>query len=77
MDLSSCTAKLSIAVVAFTRLVEFTGENADALTSQLYAINNVGTAWYIIGAIGAISAVGILLYGKWLFRMEVKTRQPA
>ncbi|MCW9001040.1 MAG: hypothetical protein OQK04_20175, partial [Kangiellaceae bacterium] len=55
----------------FSKLVEFTGENAQALTSQLYAMHNVGNAWYVIGVIGAVSAVGILLYGKWLFRMEM------
>ena len=60
---------------AFTRLVEFTGENAEALTSHLYSINNVGMAWHIIGMIGAVSAVGILIYGKWLFRMETSTSQ--
>ena len=60
---------------AFTRLVEFTGENAQVLTSQLYAMNNVGMAWYVIGVIGAVSAVGILLYGKWLFRMELNGSQ--
>jgi MFS family permease len=56
---------------AFTRLVEFSGENAQALTNQLYSMNNVGMAWYIIGVIGAVSAVGILVYGQWLFRMEM------
>ena len=60
---------------AFTRLVEFTGDNAQVLTNQLYAMNNVGMAWYIIGVIGVVSAVGILLYGKWLFRMEMNRSQ--
>ena len=56
---------------AFSKLVEFTGETAQALTSQLYAMHNVGNAWYIVGMIGAVSAVGIILYGQWLFRMEM------
>lgn len=58
----------------FAKLVEFTGENAQALTSQLYAMHNVGHAWYVIGVIGAVSAVGILLYGQWLFRMEMHNK---
>ncbi len=56
----------------FTRLVEFTGEKAQVLTDQLFAMNNVGMAWYAIGAIGAVSAVGILLYGRWLIQLEIK-----
>ena len=55
---------------AFTTAVQFTGENAQALTQYLYEIHNVGAAWYIIAAIGSISAVGIYIYGKWLINMQ-------
>ncbi|WP_394129613.1 MFS transporter [Shewanella maritima] len=55
---------------AFTRLVEVTGIEAQQLTHALYEANNIGMAWYIIGAIGIISAVGIYIYGKWLLRMQ-------
>ncbi len=55
---------------AFQKLVEFTGQNAETLTQQLYQANNIGVAWYIIGAIGSLSAFGIYFYGRWLFRMQ-------
>ena len=47
------------------------------MTQQLYGMHDVGMAWYIIGAIGMVSAVGILLYGKWIFQMEKANTQPA
>ncbi len=56
---------------AFSRLVTYTGETAQSLTSQLYAMNNVGMAWNIIGVIGAVSAVGIVLYGRWLLTLNL------
>jgi dipeptide/tripeptide permease len=55
---------------AFQKLVEVTGQNADTLTQQLYQANNIGMAWYIIGAIGSLSAFGIYFYGRWLFNMQ-------
>ncbi|RYV00808.1 MFS transporter [Shewanella sp. OPT22] len=55
---------------AFTTAVQFTGETAQSLTQYLYQIHNIGAAWYIIAAIGSISAVGIYIYGKWLMNMQ-------
>ncbi|MCL1077394.1 MFS transporter [Parashewanella spongiae] len=55
---------------AFTTLVSYTGESAQSLTQYLYATHNVGMAWYIIAAIGSISAVGIFIYGKWLLNLQ-------
>lgn len=55
---------------AFSTLVTFTGEPAQELTTLLYNTHNIGMAWYIIAAIGTISAVGIFLYGKWLYKLQ-------
>ncbi|MGB0892828.1 MAG: MFS transporter [Parashewanella sp.] len=55
---------------AFMRLVSFTGESPESLTRYLYETHNIGMAWYIIAAIGSISAVGIYLYGKWLLNLQ-------
>ncbi|WP_076407474.1 MFS transporter [Shewanella sp. UCD-KL12] len=55
---------------AFTTLVAYTGEPAQELTTLLYNTHNIGMAWYIIAAIGTISAVGIYLYGKWLLKLQ-------
>ncbi|NKF49796.1 peptide MFS transporter [Shewanella sp. WXL01] len=62
---------------AFMRLVEVTGIEAQQLTHNLYAANNIGMAWYIIAAIGIISAVGIYIYGKWLLQMQKQQQQAA
>jgi dipeptide/tripeptide permease len=61
----------------FAYLVEHTGNTAQQVTQQLYALHNVSMAWYIIGSIGMISAVGILLYGRWVYRMETSQATPA
>lgn len=61
---------------AFTTLVSYTGENAHDLTQLLYHSHNIGMAWYIIAAIGTISAVGIYIYGKWLLTLQ-KSQQYA
>lgn len=55
---------------AFTTLVSYTGESAQSLTTLLYNSHNIGMAWYIIAAIGTISAVGIFIYGKWLLTLQ-------
>ncbi|QSX34287.1 MFS transporter [Shewanella avicenniae] len=55
---------------AFLQLVSFTGESPKALTELLYQSHNIGYAWYIIAAIGSISAVGIYLYGRWLLKLQ-------
>ena len=54
----------------FSTLVSFTGETAQSLTQLLYQTHNVGMAWYIIGSIGSLSAVGIFLYGRWLYKLQ-------
>ena len=55
---------------AFTTLVSYTGESAEQLTQTLYHAHNIGMAWYIIAAIGTVSAVGIFIYGKWLWKLQ-------
>lgn len=55
---------------AFDHLVKFTGESADVLTQVLYDAHNIGYVWYIMGAIGALSAVMIYAYGKWLLALN-------
>ncbi len=55
---------------AFKYLVSYTGETPEALTHLLYTSNNIGMAWYIIGGIGAMSAIGIMLYGRWMYNLQ-------
>lgn len=55
---------------AFTTLVSYTGESAQALTQLLYQTHNIGMAWYIIAAIGSISGIGIYFYGRWLLTVQ-------
>ena len=55
---------------AFQKLVEVTGQSADALTAQIYAANNVGVAWYIMASVGIVSAAGMYVYGRWTYNLK-------
>jgi len=55
---------------AFQKLIETTGQTADALTTQLYAANDVGTAWYIMASVGIVAAAGMYVYGRWTYQLK-------
>jgi len=55
---------------AFQKLIEITGHTADVLTAQLYAANNVGKAWFIMAAVGLVSAAGMYAYGRWTYQLK-------
>ncbi len=55
---------------AFQQLIATTGQSAEVLTAQLYAANNVGVAWYIMGAVGIVSAAGMYVYGRWTYQLK-------
>jgi hypothetical protein len=57
---------------AFDKLVEAMGQPAWDVTKQLYERHQlqIASVWYIMGAIGILSALGIWLYGKWIQRMR-------
>jgi len=55
---------------AFQKLVEVTGQSADTLTADLYMANNVGIAWYIMGAVGIVAAAGMYVYGRWTYQLK-------
>jgi hypothetical protein len=55
---------------AFQKLIEITGQSADVLTAQLYAANNVGKAWFIMAAVGIVSAAGMYVYGRWTYKLK-------
>ena len=55
---------------AFQELIEVSGQSAAALTSQLYAANNVGVAWYIMGSVGLVAAAGLIAYGRWTYQLK-------
>jgi hypothetical protein len=51
---------------AFSRLVEVTGESPAVLTQTLYQAHSVGFTWFVFASVGALSAVMIYLYGRWI-----------
>ena len=55
---------------AFQTLVTTTGQTAEVLTAQLYMANNVGIAWYIMGAVGIVAAAGMYVYGRWTYQLK-------
>ncbi|GJM08805.1 MAG: MFS transporter [Lysobacteraceae bacterium] len=62
---------------AFERLVTVTGQTADALTAQLYASHDLGIVWYLMGSVGVVSAFGMIVYGKWMYRMHQQQQNVA
>ena len=55
---------------AFEKLVEVTGQSADALTAELYAAHGIGAFWYIMGSVGVVAAAGMYAYGIWTYRLK-------
>lgn len=51
---------------AFDWLVTMTGESPKALTELLYNTHNIALVWYIMGGVGIISAIGTLIYARWI-----------
>lgn len=56
---------------AFQKLVEVSGQSAEALTQQLYAANDIGAVWYLMAMVGIVSAFGLYVYGKWTYRIAM------
>ena len=54
---------------AFKKLVEVTGDTPAHATQLLYQSHHVGLTWFIFAGIGAVSAVMIYLYGRWIARL--------
>ena len=50
--------------------IEVTGQTCEALTAQLYAANNIGISWYLMGAVGVVSAAGMVVYGRRTYQMK-------
>jgi len=55
---------------AFDKLVEFTHLPASQLTQTLYDSHNIGMVWYIMGAIGVVTCVGLFYYARWIYSMH-------
>jgi len=54
---------------AFMRLVELSGQPAAAMQAQLYAANEIGALWYLMGSVGLVTAFGLWVYGRWTYRL--------
>jgi proton-dependent oligopeptide transporter, POT family len=55
---------------AFTKLVELTHLDKWEVTSQLYRAHNPGVVWYIMAAVGVVTAIAIYFYGRWIARLS-------
>ena len=60
---------------AFDWLVSMTGESPQALTRFLHESHNIQIVWYIMGAVGILTALGIYLYGRWILTLSVSRRE--
>jgi hypothetical protein len=61
---------------AFDWLVTLTRQSPDGLTDLMYATHNVAVVWYVFVAVGVISALGMLVYGKWLATLRSTPEPP-
>ena len=55
---------------AFQWLDAMTPESSLQLTRALADANNIATVWYIMAGVGLLTAVGIVLYGKWILTVR-------
>lgn len=53
---------------AFSYLVANSAETSAQLTEILYQSHNIGQLWYIMAAIGVVSAFGLYVYGRWTYQ---------
>jgi len=56
---------------AFQKLIAYTGQPGELLTNQMYAANDIGSLFYVMAAVGMVSAFGLLMYGKWTYRLAM------
>ena len=54
---------------AFSILLENSTETSAQLTEILYQSHNIGQLWYIMAAVGLLSAFGLYVYGRWTYRL--------
>ena len=60
---------------AFAKLQEVTGVAGDVLTNQMYAANDVGFIWFIMGTVGIVSSVCMIYYGRWTYKLATQAKQ--
>jgi dipeptide/tripeptide permease len=53
---------------AFKRLVEYSEQTPEQATRALLAAHDVGRIWWVMGAVGVLSALGIYWYGRSMQR---------
>ena len=54
---------------AFSYLVETSAQTPAQVTELLYQSHNIGQLWYVMAAIGVVSAFGLYAYGRWTYRV--------
>jgi hypothetical protein len=59
---------------AFDKLVEVLQQPAWDVTKMLYERHHasIASVWYIMGAVGIVSAIGIWVYGRWIERSHAR-----
>lgn len=50
----------------FDRLVAVSGQTSAQMTELLYQANNIGLVWFVMGMVGVLSAVGLVIYARWI-----------
>jgi MFS family permease len=60
---------------AFRRLVEHLGQPPEVVTRTILSVHDVGRIWWVMGAVGVLSAVGIHWYAR-RFRVVTEPHRP-
>lgn len=65
---------------AFDHLMTFTGQTAEVLTQQLWALHHPEKLWMIMGSIGLVTTLALVWYGSWVYgylaRQEASSAPP-
>jgi len=59
----------------FTHLVNASGQSSEQMTEVLYQANNIGLVWFVMAMVGVCSAVGLVIYARWIVSVRSSLNQ--
>ncbi len=59
---------------AFEKLVQYLGQTPEQVTALLWDIHSPEKLWWIMGAVGILTTVGLVWYGSWVYGYLARRR---
>jgi len=56
-------------------LVNASGQSSEQMTEVLYQANNIGLVWFVMAMVGVCSAVGLVIYARWIVSVRSSLNQ--